>query len=156
VNDHTEDLTLEPVTGDNYEAVLALDVYEEQRPLIATNTRSLAQAYVYKQAEPYALRSGPDIVGFTMLYPLAHHGEPAIVNLTRIMIDRKYQRQGLGRRAMQLIIENVRARPGVRVIQLSVFPENEAAIKLYEAVGFIDTGDILDGEKVFQLWLDSI
>ena len=54
----------------------------------------------------------------------------------------------------QLIIDNVRARPGVRVIQLSVFPQNEAAIGLYEAVGFIDTGEVAGGEKVFHLRLD--
>ncbi len=152
--DSPDELVLEPISEDNYEAFLALYVHDDQRNLIATNTRSLAQACIYKQAEPYAILSGTNIVGFTMLYPLAEHGEPDIVNLVRIMINWRFQRQGPGRRAMHLIIDNVRERPGVRVIQLSVFPENEAAINRYEDVGFIDTGDIEGGEKIFHLRLD--
>lgn len=148
-------ITLEPINERNYEAVFALEVADEQRAFVSSNMRSIAQAYVYEGAEPYAVKSGTDIVGFAMLYPLAGDGEPSVVNLVRIMIDRRYQRRGLGRQTMEAIIENVRRRPGVRVIQLSVNPQNQAAIQLYESVGFSDTGQISAGEKVYRLRLDS-
>lgn len=146
-------VTLEPINERNYETVFALEVTDEQRNFVASNMRSIAQAFVYKGAEPYAIRSGEEIVGFAMLYPLAVEGEPSVVNLVRIMIDRRHQRRGLGRQAIETIVKNARRRPGVEVIQLSVIPENRAAIRLYEAAGFRDTGQFVDGEKVYRLRL---
>ena len=148
-------IALEPIDESNFEAVVALDVQDDQRHLVASNTRSIAQAYIYKHAEPYALKSGDTIVGFTMLYPLTSHGEPAVVNLVRIMIHSTYQRQGLGRTALESIIENIRRRPGARAVQLSVLPENLGAIRLYEAAGFTDTGQVVEGEQVYRLRLDK-
>ena len=99
------------------------------------------------------MRAGHDIVGFTMLYPLGGEGEPAVINLVRFMIDHRFQRRGLGRLAMEAIIRNASSRPGVKVMQLSVLPQNQAAIKLYEALGFKDTGQRVGGEQVFRLRL---
>ena len=40
------------------------------------------------------------------------------------------------------------------MLQLSVLPDNHAAIGLYQSVGFIDANEMADGEKIFRLALD--
>lgn len=46
------------------------------------------------------------------------------------------RRRGAGARLMQAAIAAARARPGVHVLRLTVTQGNEAAIRLYESIGF--------------------
>ena len=50
------------------------------------------------------------------------------------------RRLGAGARLMQAAIAAARARPGLRVLRLTVTQGNEAAIRLYESVGFSTWG----------------
>jgi diamine N-acetyltransferase len=144
---------LESVTSDNFEDVIALDPGEGNRQFVASNIRSVAQAYVYPEAEPYGVYADETLFGFVMLYPLAEHGDPATVNLVRIMVDARYQGRGLGKATMIEIIRVVGNRPNVRTLKLSVQPENSTAIALYESVGFRDSGEVEGGEKIYALAL---
>lgn len=46
------------------------------------------------------------------------------------------RREGTGVKLMQAAVRAARARPGLRVLRLTVTQGNEAAIRLYESVGF--------------------
>lgn len=46
------------------------------------------------------------------------------------------RRQGAGAMLMQAAVAAARARPGLRILRLTVTQGNEAAIRLYESVGF--------------------
>ena len=49
-------IKLVPVTKDNIDEVLALDVREDQERFVSPNSESLAQAYVYSEtAWPFAI-----------------------------------------------------------------------------------------------------
>lgn len=50
------------------------------------------------------------------------------------------RRLGAGAKLMQAAIAAARARPGLRVLRLTVTQGNEAAIRLYESVGFATWG----------------
>ena len=154
MGDESNAIRLEPVTAENSEEVFALDPGEDRRHFVASNTRSVAQAYVYEAAEPYAVFAGETMVGFVMLYPFQDDEDRSVVTLARMMIDHRYQRRGLGRLTMLEVIRSVRERPGVELLQLSVIPDNEAAIGLYEAVGFTPTGEMSGPERVFWLPLE--
>jgi diamine N-acetyltransferase len=67
------------------------------------------------------------------------------------MIDSRYQGLGFGRRALDLVIAQLRTWPGTRCIWLSVVPGTGSAYDLYRAAGFEDTGVVSGGERVMRL-----
>lgn len=61
-------VTLRPVTTENLEAILAMEICPEQASFVSSNAVSLSQAYVYAQtAYPFAVYAGDTPVGFIML-----------------------------------------------------------------------------------------
>lgn len=68
------------------------------------------------------------------------HVDAATINA--LQVDRRFQGRGLGRFCMQALPGLVRAIwPDVRRLQLSVDPDNHAALALYRGSGWIDTGN---------------
>jgi diamine N-acetyltransferase len=130
----------------NREVCVALEVEAHQRHLIASNRRSLAQADMNRAAVPPLILRDDQPVGFAMYEP---RGD-AVVSLHRFMVDRNYQRQGIGYRAMERLIERFRAE-GFSTIYLSFRPENDAARSLYERLGFAEHEIEPDGEVVYRL-----
>ncbi|MEU4804816.1 GNAT family N-acetyltransferase [Actinosynnema sp. NPDC023587] len=136
-------MRLEPVTEDNYRAVIALEVHEEQRSFVATNLKSIADSWIHRpRMEPLALYSGDDLVGFTLLF----REQPHDLHIVRFMIDRRAQGRGLGRKGLAAIAEVARAERRTR-LSLSLVPGNAVARGLYKAFGFEDTGEV-DGDEV--------
>jgi diamine N-acetyltransferase len=61
-------ITLRAITKENYSECLNLNVLDEQKSFVASNTYSLAQAWVYyKTAYPFAIYSDETMVGFIMM-----------------------------------------------------------------------------------------
>ncbi|HYY04824.1 MAG TPA: GNAT family N-acetyltransferase, partial [Gaiellaceae bacterium] len=63
-------------------------------------------------------------------------------------------RRGIGRRAMELLLERWRGL-GATTATLSVVPANLGAITFYESLGFRLTGEHEHGELVMRLELES-
>ena len=70
--------------------------------------------------------------------------------LWRFMIAEQHQRRGIGRRAMQQVLEHWRE-IGATTARTSVVPSNTAATRLYESLGFRLTGEEDHGERVMSL-----
>ncbi|MEV0676220.1 GNAT family N-acetyltransferase [Actinosynnema sp. NPDC050436] len=137
-------MRLHAVTEDNYPAVIALEVHEEQRSFVATNLKSIADAWVHRpRMEPLALYSGDDLVGFTLL----HREHPHDLHVVRYMIDRRAQGRGLGRKGLAAVADVARAENRTR-LTLSLVPGNAVAHGLYKAFGFVETGEVHEGEIV--------
>jgi diamine N-acetyltransferase len=109
-------------------------------------------------AEPFAVYSDDELVGFALLFPFAgdvddesipEPGTERGMVLVRLMIDRRFQGRGYGRDALEAIVENVRDR-GLPTVRLSVVPENEQALEFYRRNGFTETGAIHGGEIVME------
>lgn len=142
-------IRLEAVTPENYEAALALEPAPEQATFVAPVVKSLADAYAYRERGARALVATEDgsTVGFVLLYPDVHQGEPVLC-LVRLLVDRRQQGRGLGAAIMELVInEAERAEPSVSQVKLSVVPSNVGAIRLYERFGFAGE-EMEDGERV--------
>jgi diamine N-acetyltransferase len=71
------------------------------------------------------------------------------------MIDRYFQGKGYGREAMQLVIQEIRKRPNINLIKLSINPSNQSAEKLYSELGFVKTGELVEGEEVMCLHFET-
>ncbi len=58
-----------------------------------------------------------------------------------ITVRREWRGQGVGRAMLQFMIDWCRANPAVHRLELWVFPDNPAAIHLYEKMGFQHEGN---------------
>lgn len=115
---------------------------------VASNAVSLAQSKIEPGWITKAIYHEDTMVGFTM------YGFPEdeqIFAICRLMIDHRYQRQGFGRKALELIIEEMTKNEDCSEIYISFEPENLAAKKLYGELGFEDTGRIVEDEILYCL-----
>ncbi|MBA3311258.1 MAG: GNAT family N-acetyltransferase [Nocardioidaceae bacterium] len=89
-------------------------------------------------------------VGFLMIAEATeHHPEPY---LWRLLIDRLRQRRGIARRAIGLLVEQLR-RDGHTTLVTSWGEGPGSPRPFYERLGFVPTGVIVDGETVARLSL---
>lgn len=58
----------------------------------------------------------------------------------RIMIDKAFQDQGIGKIATQLMIDEMVKLPDATQIIVGYHPDNKQAHMLYESLGFVDEG----------------
>jgi diamine N-acetyltransferase len=143
------DVSLIPLTPENYDACLALRVHPAQGSWVAPNVKSVADARVYPYLNPLVVMAGGEAVGFGLWGRDPDTGRYYIV---RMMIDAAHQGKGLGKAATAALIELIRARPGCDAIYLSFVPGNETAERMYAALGFKRTGEVdPDGEIVMKL-----
>lgn len=70
-------------------------------------------------------------------------------------VGKEYQGRGYGRETMEEIIRLVRDEMGCRSIGLSVEPENHHARKLYENLGFSETGEAIQGQLIMKLTFEE-
>ena len=152
-----ENITLEKITYKNYvKTIWELSVARNQKNFVASNSSSLAEAYVAITnggvALPFAICKNNKPIGFLMIgYGASEddfEGEdPAFIEMAkksysiwRFMIDKRYQNRGYGRKAMQLALDYIRTFPcgKAETIWLSYEPENVVAKKLYASFGFVE------------------
>lgn len=143
-----ERLRLAAVDDSNRDAVLALQVKIEQLPLVASNKKSLRQASEDPTLVPRALVEGDAVVGFAMY----QRRKPGEAYIWRVMIGDAQQGRGLGRRLMELVLDELRE-AGFRTVLISHRPQNRAAARLFESVGFIEDDFDPDGEVIRKLEL---
>jgi diamine N-acetyltransferase len=143
-------VTLREVTADTVRAICVLEVRPEQRGFVAPNAISIAQAHFAPNAWFRAVYAGDEPVGFVMLDEDVEKEE---YYLWRFMIDGKHQREGYGRRALDLVVERVRALPGARELISSYVPGDEGPRDFYLRYGFVETGEVDEGEHVIRLGL---
>ncbi|MEM8781632.1 MAG: GNAT family N-acetyltransferase [Planctomycetota bacterium] len=155
-------VTLEPITMANLGAVLALETRADQRRFVATNARSLAQAYVQSdRAWPRAICHDGRPVGFVMLEILerGHPDDPdgrASYFLCRLMVGAEHQGRGYGRAAIALIVDEVRRLPDGVTLKTCYVPGEGGPEGFYRKLGFEPTGVVEDDEVELRLDLQGI
>lgn len=141
-------IVLKEIDRHNFFDVIKLKVSDEQTKFVATNMFSLAQAKAFPECECLAIYHHDELVGFTM-YCMDHEDQEYWIY--RLMIDAKYQSKGYGKAAMEFVIKKIKEDTQHRVIYISFEPENVWAQQLYEQLGFIADGRVIDGEVVYKL-----
>ena len=156
-------IELRKVDSENIWKVVGLSVNSEQLSFVATNTESILDAYTTITsggvALPFGIYNGDDLIGFVMFGygTTGDEDEPAIAAgnycIWRFMIDKAYQRQGLGKKALLASLEYLRSEPCGRAAYcwLSYEPENVGAKALYNSVGFYENGEMCGDEIVAVL-----
>ncbi|MCR8845645.1 GNAT family N-acetyltransferase [Paenibacillus sp. SC116] len=141
-------IELKEINRSNFFEVIKLSVADEQKDFVATNLFSLAQAKAFPECVCLAIYNDDVLVGFTMYCIDEEDHEYWIY---RLMIDTKYQLKGYGKAAMEMLIERIKEDRQHRVIYISFEPENDRAKQLYERLGFVEDGRVIEGEVVYKL-----
>ncbi|MHC5037284.1 MAG: GNAT family N-acetyltransferase [Planctomycetota bacterium] len=147
-----EVVSLREITKETLGAVLRLEVAPEQRQFVAENAVSIAEAHFTKEAWFRAIYAGKIPVGFVMLY--LDEKQPRYF-VWRLMIDRRHQRKGYGGKGLAMAIDHVRSLSRADVLWVSYVPGEGNPSPLYEKLGFSETGEIIDGERVMKLRLSG-
>jgi diamine N-acetyltransferase len=139
---------LRPITAENFQAVIKLEVLPEQSDFVAPNVRGIAETHIYPHAEPRAVYAGGEPVGFVLFHPIEPDKPAEGHCIVRLMIAHQFQGKGLGRQALEEAVAWIRRERGVDRVRLSVVPSNTKARALYRSAGFAETGELDDGELV--------
>jgi diamine N-acetyltransferase len=156
-------VTLEEITDENREAVLALHVAPGQEQFVSSVRDSLAEAAEYPHAKPWYravfARSEPaGPVGFVMVSWNCEPQPPEIIGpwfLWKLLIDERYQGRGYGTAVIRQIAELVRAEGATELLTSFVSGDSGPA-GFYQRLGFVPTGELDDsGEIIVRLGLPS-
>ena len=155
-------ITLCPVTHRNLRELTSLDVRDDQRTFVASNTWSLLEAYAAlregKTALPFGIYDGDLAVGFVMIGydTLDWEEEPSAARnsycLWRFMIDARYQGRGYGKAALAAVLDYIKTFPcgAAQTCWTSWEPDNTAAAALYTRFGFRENGE-RDGTEIVAI-----
>jgi GNAT superfamily N-acetyltransferase len=156
-------VTLEEITDQNREAVLALRVAPGQERFVSSVEDSLAAAADWPEARPWyraVFASGESAgpVGFVMVSWNCEPDPPEIIGpwlLWKLLIDQRYQGRGYAAAVVRRVVELLRAE-GATELLTSYVPEDEWAAGFYQMLGFVPNGEFDDkGEVIVRLGLSS-
>ena len=142
------DVTLREVTRETMRVVCDLKVRPDQSEYVAPNAFSIAQAYFEPRAWFRAIYAGETPVGFLMTFEDSAEGA---CFLWRLMIAGYFQGRGYARRALDLLVEEIRTRLGASEIRSSYVEGPGGPGGFYRAYGFVETGEVEHGEIVIRL-----
>ena len=153
-------IQFEEITNKNIWKVCDLKPFEEQKNFVAENVQSLAEAYATRNegnnALPLAVYNNEDLIGFIMIGKgtVGNSDESDLIKenycFWRLMIDKKFQGQGLGKQTMDAAMALIRTFPfgKAKKVWLSYEPENNRAREIYQKYGFVENGEMCGNEIV--------
>ena len=152
-----ERIELVPVTVENERDVWRLKTHKSQEEFVAPMEWSFIDALFPEVVEGAPLVpwmrgviADDEYVGFVMLAMVTeHHPDPY---LWRLLIDRYHQRRGIGRRVLDMIVDECR-KMGAGALITSWGEGKGSPRPFYIKYGFVPTGRIIDDETEGRLAL---
>ncbi|WP_235557720.1 GNAT family N-acetyltransferase [Nocardioides sp. Leaf307] len=149
---------LDPVTGENIDALLEVAVRPDQEHFVGSVAKSLAEAYAHGPvAWPRAIvatrPSGEEVVGFVMAFlDVEWDDDPADVRsgLWRLNVDAAHQGRGHGAAAVRAVCAELRSR-GCSAAYVTYHEGPGSPAPFYAGLGFVPTGELSEGETVARL-----
>lgn len=148
---------LKKVIGNDYRKFIRLKVKDEQEKYVANNSNILAKAYAYyNDSTVYGIYNDDAAVGLALV---REYADDNCYIFDQLMIDERYQGNGYGKKATELILNDLKNRNKYNKVLLCYVEGDEAAKNLYSSFGFEHTGiiDVCDdGTKEIDMALKLI
>lgn len=147
------DMRLIDITADNWEKICCLNPGSAGREFVASNACSIAQSVFENGWVIKGIQNADLLIGFTMY---GFREEWKAYEICRFMIEERYQGNGDGKRALQLIIAEMLRCYKCDKIYLSTSPNNEKGKHIYRNAGFTPTGETCGaGEDIKEIFCRS-
>jgi diamine N-acetyltransferase len=146
------EVSLREITEDSVRDICRLSdsLTPPKKHMVAPNAVSIAQAHFSEYAWFRAIFAGDTPVGFIMLYDDPEEPE---YFLWRLMVAEQYHGRGFGRRAIELLVEYVKTRPGAKVLETSCGQGPGSPEDFFKRIGFERNGEIHSEEVGLSLAL---
>ena len=137
-------LKLVQIDENNFMEARSLSVNENQRGFLDTALGIIARGYVYRASRARIIGFEVDgaLVGLALVKDLDE--EPACYDLQQFMIDGRFQGRGFGTEALRLILAELEKERKYPCVEVCVKNTDSPALRLYEKLGFVDTGYVDD------------
>ena len=141
------------VTKENWLQIAALSVREEQKDFLDKPIGIIARGYVYREdnGRVFGIANEDQVVGLAFVRD--ENEEPRCYDLQQFMIDHRFQGKGYGEQALRQILALLKAEHHFECVEVCVKNTDTAALKLYEKLGFADTGYIDPDLPEFVNWM---
>ena len=144
------DVKLIPLTRNNWEPFSRLQVYENQRNFIPDNLFIIAESK-FEKIELLGIEAVSEPVGMLSLGFWS-----GVTWISRIMIDKQYQRLGLGKASISEVIHYCRRKQlDFSEIRASISVDNTKAVRVFESSGFKRLNEFYDVEYIMAWHLDE-
>ena len=137
-------LTLIEINEQNWLDFASLTVREDQKAFLDCALGIIARGYAYRacRASVIGIADNDTAIGIALVKDLDE--EPACYDLQQFMIDRRFQGKGYGTEALYRILAELGRERKYDCVEVCVNKEDAAALRLYEKLGFTDTGYVDD------------
>ncbi len=149
-----ETVRLIEITDENVRAVNELVTHKSQERLVAPVVHSLAHALVPpvrggEAIQPWyrAVEADGQLAGFVMMALPTSAQDQRQPYLWRMLVDRRHQRRGIGRRVLDLVVEKAREVDADELL-VSWVPGSGSPEEFYLEYGFVATGPPDDSGEV--------
>lgn len=128
---------------------LDLKVAESQKNYVASSAVMLARAYAYRKqrSRAFVIYDDETPVGMGLYHDCP---EMDAFDLSQLFIDERYQGRGYGRTATKKVLDAMKQDGKYSKVVLCYIEGNDAAKKLYEQFGFVET-DRDEDEIIMEL-----
>ena len=118
---------------------------ESQKSYVADSAGLLARAYAFRnfRSRAFVICDGDIPVGMGLYYDLPEMG---CYDFSQLFIDERYQGRGYGKAAVRLVLDEMRRDGRFPKVDLCYIEGNQAARRLYEELGFVETER--DGDEI--------
>lgn len=140
-------IRLEDIDAGNWR--IPLSVSKDQEQYVASTTTILARAYAYREqrSRAFVIYNNETPVGMVL-----YHDEDSLdaYIFSEILIDERFQGKGYGTAATKLVLDRMKEDGRYHKVVLCYIEGNDAAKKLYEQFGFVET-DRDEDEIIMEL-----
>ena len=137
----------------NWLAALEVRIADEQLVMVAHHQpvalEILAKAYLQPGGRRWEPLGYVDADGSIVAVLALSHAD-GVAQVRNLAVDMRHQRRGVGSQVMRAVIDWCH-RTGASTVELTFNPRNEAAARLYQRVGLRPTGELRDGEPVWNI-----
>jgi ribosomal protein S18 acetylase RimI-like enzyme len=117
-------------------------------------TRDFLQRAIEKSLPVLVAVDGDEVVGWCDIMPSTMSGFTHVGRLG-MGVRREWRGQGLGRGLLQDCLSHAR-RAGIEKVELEVYADNQAAVRLYESFGFVREGLKARARKLEGRYQDAV
>ncbi|VEP12863.1 Spermidine acetyltransferase [Hyella patelloides LEGE 07179] len=143
-------IELKEVTKDNWIDCISLSLYPEQEGNLASNVDSIAESKFEPNNQLRAIYKDRKVIGFLAFCVEDDPPDPKLYWIFRFMIDKDFQGQGYGTKALNLVIDEIK-KLGAKRIHTMHKPKNKIAGKLYQKIVFSYIGSLDDGDLLMEM-----